>query len=63
MQQYSLNGRIWGPVRGGGLTDRSDDVPYMYFVLEGFGTFKTDALSQEIPIEVACIAGVKWLRP
>ena len=59
MQQNSLNGRIWGPVRGGGLTDRSDDVPY--FVLEGFGTIKTDALSEEIPVEVACIAGVKWL--
>ena len=49
-----------GWVRGR-LTDRSDDLSY--FVLEGFGSISKNALSQDIPLEVACIAGVKWLRP
>ena len=49
-----------GWVRGR-LTDRSDDLSY--FVLEEFGSISKNALSQEIPLEVACIAGVKWLRP
>ena len=49
-----------GWVRGR-LTDRSDDLSY--FVLEEFGSISNNVLSQEIPLEVACIAGVKWLRP
>lgn len=49
-----------GWVRGR-LTDRSDDLSY--FVLEGFGSISKNALSQDISLEVACIAGVKWLRP